>query len=75
MERPREVLPTPGGPTKHRMGLRILGESLRTAMYSRMRSLTLASPKWCSSRTAAAPLMSRLSSVRLDQGRATSHSM
>ena len=36
----RLVLPTPGGPTKHRMGPLMSGFILRTARYSRMRSLT-----------------------------------
>ena len=36
---PSEVLPTPGGPTKHRIGLLPSGLSLRTARYSRMRRL------------------------------------
>jgi hypothetical protein len=45
IERPSDVLPTPGGPTKQRIGLRMRAPaSLRTAMYSRMRSLTLSSP-------------------------------
>ena len=37
---PRVVLPTPGGPTKHRIGPLMSGFILRTARYSRMRSLT-----------------------------------
>ncbi len=42
---PSEVLPVPGGPTKHRMGLRIsFAANLRTAMYSRMRSFALGKP-------------------------------
>ena len=40
IERPREVLPTPGGPTKQRMGPFRERVSARTAMYSRMRRLT-----------------------------------
>ena len=48
---PREVLPTPGGPAKHRMGARPLGLSLRTAKYSTMRRLTLGRPKWSASNT------------------------
>ena len=39
--RPRLVLPTPGGPTKQRIGPCRSAFSLRTARYSRMRSLTL----------------------------------
>ena len=38
------VLPTPGGPVKHRMGGLASGRSLRTARYSTMRSFTLSSP-------------------------------
>ena len=41
---PSEVLPTPGGPTKHRIGLRPLGLSLWIARYSRMRRLILREP-------------------------------
>ncbi len=41
---PSEVLPTPGGPTKHRIGLRPSGFSFRTARYSRMRRFTLSRP-------------------------------
>ncbi len=40
----REVLPTPGGPTKQRIGPFSLLTSFRTARYSRMRSLTFSSP-------------------------------
>ena len=41
---PRLVLPTPGGPTKRRMGLRIFSASLRTAMYSTIRSFGFSRP-------------------------------
>ena len=41
IEWPRDVLPTPGGPTKHRIGPFMSPFSLRTARYSTMRSLTL----------------------------------
>ena len=38
-------MPTPGGPTKQRIGLRSFSfASWRTAMYSRMRSLTFGKP-------------------------------
>ncbi len=37
---PSEVLPTPGGPTRHRMGPFLAGASLRTARYSSTRFLT-----------------------------------
>ena len=37
--------PVPGGPTKHKIVLRLFsGDSLRTAMYSTMRSFTFSSP-------------------------------
>ena len=39
IERPSEVLPVPGGPTKHRIGPLVVFLSLRTARNSRMRSL------------------------------------
>jgi ATP-dependent Lon protease len=42
--RPREVLPTPGGPTKQRIGLFASGRSLITARCSRIRSLMSSSP-------------------------------
>ena len=45
IERASEVLPTPGGPTKQRIGPFTLGFSLRTARYSRMRSLTFSRPE------------------------------
>ena len=41
---PSDVLPTPGGPTKARIGLRILSARVRTARYSRMRSLIFSRP-------------------------------
>jgi hypothetical protein len=41
IERPREVFPTPGGPTKSTIELRASGFSFRTARNSRMRSFTL----------------------------------
>ena len=41
---PSDVLPTPGGPTNRRMGLRIVSASVRTARYSRMRSLIFSRP-------------------------------
>jgi DNA mismatch repair protein MutS len=44
MDLPSEVLPTPGGPTRHRIGPRILGERDCTARYSMMRSFTFSSP-------------------------------
>src|SRR5271169_1366669 len=41
---PSEVLPTPGGPTRHRIGPFIWPTRVCTARYSRMRCLTLSSP-------------------------------
>jgi hypothetical protein len=41
---PSEVLPTPGGPTRQRIGPRIFGERDCTARYSMIRSLTFSSP-------------------------------
>ena len=37
---PSEVLPTPGGPARQRIGPFFPGASLRTARYSRMRFFT-----------------------------------
>ena len=37
---PSDVLPTPGGPTRQRIGPFFPGASLRTARYSRMRFFT-----------------------------------
>ena len=39
-----DVLPTPGGPTKHKMGAFMLFVSCNTARYSVMRVLTFSSP-------------------------------
>ena len=55
---PSDVLPTPGGPTKHRIGALPCGASLRTARYSTMRRFILSSPKWSSSRMRRASAMS-----------------
>ena len=43
-ERPREVLPTPGGPTRHRIGPLSFFTRCCTARYSRIRSLTFSRP-------------------------------
>lgn len=40
MERPREVFPTPGGPTRHRTEPWLSDSKDRTAMYSTMRCFT-----------------------------------
>ncbi|OQC43625.1 MAG: hypothetical protein BWX61_01161 [Bacteroidetes bacterium ADurb.Bin035] len=42
---PKEVLPTPGGPTKHNIGERILPFNLVTARNSIILSLTFSNPK------------------------------
>ena len=74
MLRPSDVLPTPGGPTKHRIGPRSFPTSDSTAMWSRILSLTSSKP-WCSaSRTAAACPTSRLSAVSRSQGSPRIHS-
>ena len=44
IERASEVLPTPGGPTKHKIGPLILLRRCCTARYSRIRSLTFSRP-------------------------------
>ena len=45
MLRAIDVLPVPGGPTKQMMGVRIFSPaSWRTAICSRMRSLTFGNP-------------------------------
>src|SRR5690348_16047752 len=41
---PSEVLPTPGAPTRHRIGAFILSTRVCTARYSTMRSLIFSSP-------------------------------
>ena len=52
IEWPSDVLPTPGGPTKQRIGPeRSPSFSFETARYSRIRSFTLSRSKWSSSRT------------------------
>ena len=55
---PSEVLPTPGGPTKHRIGSRPPGRIFFTARYSRMRSLIFSTPSWSSSRISRARMRS-----------------
>src|SRR5438045_787821 len=51
---PSDVLPTPGGPTRQRIGPFRIWTRCCTARYSTMRSLTLSSPKWSSFRTFSA---------------------
>lgn len=48
---PNDVLPTPGGPTKQRIGPRIFSTLASTARCSRILSLGLRRPKWSSSNT------------------------
>ena len=43
-ERAIELLPVPGGPTRHKIGLSPLPVSKRTDKYSRIRSFTFSSP-------------------------------
>lgn len=42
MERPNDVFPTPGGPTRHKMEPLLSERRDRTAMYSTMRCFTYA---------------------------------
>ena len=46
IERPSEVLPTPGGPTRQRIDPLTSALSVRTARYSRIRVFTSSRPKW-----------------------------
>ena len=69
-----DVLPTPGGPTKQRIGPFTSGFSLRTARYSRMRSFAFTRSEWSASRMSFVRLRSMTSSVRLAHGSATSQS-
>ncbi|OGL60936.1 MAG: hypothetical protein A3I72_04365 [Candidatus Tectomicrobia bacterium RIFCSPLOWO2_02_FULL_70_19] len=71
---PSEVLPTPGGPTKQRMGPRMAWLRIFTAMCSRMRSFTFFRPKWSWSSTARAAARSWRSRVSWVQGTSRSHS-
>src|SRR5262245_38688444 len=52
LDLPSEVLPTPAGPTRHRIGP-VLARCC-TARYSTIRSLTFSRPKWSLSRTSEA---------------------
>ena len=69
-----DVLPTPGGPTKHRMGPLTSGFSFRTARYSTIRSFAFSRPEWSASSTALVSARSIFSSLRLFQGNATNQS-
>jgi len=75
MDFPSDVLPTPGGPTKHRIGSFPDGRIFFTARYSRMRSLIFSRPSWSSSRIAWASAMFTLSVVSCCHGIDTSQSM
>ncbi len=66
---PSEVFPTPGGPTKQRIGPLLSGASFRTARNSRIRSLGFSRPWWSSSRIVRARASSRLSWEKTPQGR------
>jgi len=68
---PRDVFPTPGGPTRQRIGPRISWTRESTATWSRIRSFTSSKPKWAASRTVAARRTSMLSRERALQGRDT----
>src|SRR5687768_7879338 len=74
IDRASEVLPTPGGPTKHKIGPFTAGLSFRTARYSRMRSFALSRPECSLSSTSRVFTRSITSSVRFDQGNATTQS-
>src|SRR6516164_8112895 len=69
-----DVLPTPGGPAKQRIGPFTSGFSLRTARYSRIRSFAFSRPEWSASRIVFVFGRSITSSARLFQGSATSQS-
>jgi len=68
IEWPSDVFPTPGGPTKHRIGPERSFLSLETARYSMIRSLTLSRSKWSSSRIRLARRRSRSSVDVLPHG-------
>ena len=65
---PNEVFPTPGGPTKQRIGPFGFDTLVWTAKYSIILSLTLSNPKWSSSKTLPALSKLILESVLLFQG-------
>src|ERR687894_85412 len=65
---PSEVLPTPGGPTRQRIGPVSLLARCCTARYSTMRSLTFSKPWWSLSRMFCAPSRSFLIFERLLAG-------
>src|SRR4030095_9785627 len=65
---PSEVLPTPGGPTRQRIGPFILSTRCCTARYSRMRSLTFSRPWWSALSTSSAYFRSLMILVGLRHG-------
>src|SRR3569832_2437122 len=66
---PSDVLPTPGGPTRHRIGAFTLTTRCWTARYSRKRSFTFSRPKWSSSSTRSAFERSLLTLLFLRHGK------
>ena len=69
------VFPTPGGPTKHIIGLFILGLFFLTAKYSITLSFTSSSPKCVSFNLLLMMFRSSKSVVTLFQGRSSIHSI
>ena len=75
IDSPIDVLPVPGGPTRVRIApgastsIPRSSRSLRTAMYSTMRSLTSSSPAWSASSTSRLSFGSSRSSERTPHGR------
>ena len=69
IDKAREVFPTPGGPTKQRIGLLILPVFFLTARYSIILSFTSSRPKWVLSRVSLTLSKSDISLVYLFQGR------
>ena len=70
----RVVLPTPGGPYKHKIVCGFLPVKILTDRYSRILSLTLSKPKWFLSSTSFTFLISLISLVSSFQGRDTKNS-
>ena len=75
IERTMDVLPTPGGPTKHSTGDLRLPVSLYTARYSSMRSFTFSSPKWSSLSTFLASASDSVSVVDFAHGKSSTRSI
>ena len=70
---PNEVLPTPGGPYKHKIGDFISPLSFNTDKYSIILSLTFSNPKWSLSKTFWTLLRLNLSLVYSPHGRSISN--